>query len=273
MAITKPEVLPVWAESGDVVQPTNAEIQVGWPVGATPPSRQRFNWILNYGMNGVRYLTRRGIPDWDADDTYSAGDRVQGPDGLTYESRTTNTGATPASSPSDWRRWGLTPDEVSNLPVGAMLSFPGTTAPTGWAKMNGILVPRTGGWANLWAYAQASGNIVSDATWLAGRPGSFSTGDGSTTFRIPERRGLFDRGFHDGSGTYDSNTGTDLGQYRDSQNKAHTHTASSVYQNNPVNSIQSGGGTQYQIVTITTSSEGGVEAYPRHTSSLWCIKL
>lgn len=273
MAITKPQVLPPWAESGDTVQPTNAEIQVGWPAGATPPSRQRFNWVLRYCMNGVRYLTRRGIPDWDADDTYSAGDRVQGPGGLTYESLTTNTGATPASSPSDWRRWGLTPDEVSNLPVGAMLSFPGTTAPTGWAKMNGILVPRTGGWANLWAYAQASGNIVSDATWLAGQPGSFSTGDGSTTFRIPERRGLFDRGYHDGSGTYDSNTGTALGQYRDSQNKSHTHTANSVYQNNPVNSIQSGGGTQYQIVTLTTSSEGGVEAYPRHTSSLWCIKL
>lgn len=162
---------------------------------------------------------------------------------------------------------------AGTVPTGAMLPFPGTVAPSGWAKLNGILVPRTGGWADLYAFAVASGNIVSDAAWLAGRPGSFSTGDGSTTFRIPERRGLFDRGFHDGSGTYDSNTGTELGQYRDSQNKAHTHTASSVYQNNPVNSIQSGGGTQYQIVTLTTSSEGGVEAYPRHTSSLWCIKL
>ena len=270
MAITKPEVLPVWAESGDVVQPTNAEIQVGWPAGATPPSRQRFNWILNYGMNGVRYLTRRGIPDWDADDTYSAGDRVQGPDGLTYESLTTNTGATPASSPSDWRRWGLTPDEVSNLPVGAMLSFPGTTAPTGWAKMNGILVPRTGGWANLWAYAQASGNIVSDATWLGSQPGSFSTGDGSTTFRIPERRGLFDRGFHDGSGTYDSNTGTALGQYRDSQNKLHTHTTGQALAGAAGSWQFASGGNGLSTVT---GSEGGVEGYPRHTSSLWCIKL
>lgn len=112
MAITKPAVLPPWAESGDIVQPTNAEIQVGWPVGATPPSRQRFNWILNYGMNGVRYLTRRGIPDWDADDTYMIGDRVIGDDGKTYRSLVdNNTGQTPSSSPTKWERWGFTFNE------------------------------------------------------------------------------------------------------------------------------------------------------------------
>lgn len=275
MAITKPAVLPPWAESGDTVQPTDAEIQVGWPAGATPPSRQRFNWVLRYGMNGVRYLMRRGIPDWDADDTYSAGARVQGPDGLTYESLTTNTGATPASSPTDWRRWGLYLSDVSSISAGSIMMFPATAAPAGWLKCNGALLSRAT-YANLWAYAQASGNLVSDADWTAtARPGSFSTGDGSTTFRIPDFRGLFVRGYHDGSGAYDTDTATPIGRYRDAQNKEHTHTIKmdgSTYASgtSPTASAQEFAGTTTYTDRILSS--GGAEAYPRHASALICIK-
>lgn len=112
MPLTKPPVLPAWAESGDVVQPTNPEIQTGWPLSNVPPSRQRFNWLLNFLANGVRYLTRRGLPDWAADETYEIGDRVQGPDGLTYKALTQNTNKSPASNPSDWARWGFTASEI-----------------------------------------------------------------------------------------------------------------------------------------------------------------
>lgn len=112
MALTKPPVLPAWAESGDKVQPSNAEIQTGWPLSNVPPARQRWNWLLNFLANGVRYLTRRGIADWGADETYEIGDRVQGPDGLTYKALTQNTNKTPASNPSDWTRWGFTASEL-----------------------------------------------------------------------------------------------------------------------------------------------------------------
>jgi len=115
MSITKPAVLPPWAESGDAVQPTNAEIQAGWPAGSTPPSRQRFNWILNYCMNGVRYLVRRGVADWDSAETYAIGDRVIGPTGSTYEALTANTNKTPASNPSDWALWAFGPSDVATL--------------------------------------------------------------------------------------------------------------------------------------------------------------
>lgn len=115
MAITKPAVLPPWAESGDAVQPTNAEIQSGWQAGSVPPSRQRFNWILNYCMNGVRYLVRRGLADWDAAETYAIGDRVIGPTGSTYQALTTNTNKTPASNPSDWALWAFGPSDVATL--------------------------------------------------------------------------------------------------------------------------------------------------------------
>lgn len=154
------------------------------------------------------------------------------------------------------------------VPVGAIVSFAATAAPIGYVKANGVLLSRST-YASLWAHAQASGALVSDATWVTSRPGAWSTGDGATTFRIPDFRGLFMRGFHDGSGTYDSNTATLLGQYRDSQNKAHTHSA-------PQGLSGAGGGASLDVggngVASVTGSEGGTEGFPRHASSLICIK-
>lgn len=116
MALTKPTVLPVWAESGDKVQPTNPEVQTGWPLSNTPPARQRWNWLLNYLMNGVRYFTRRGMPDYGADETYMTGDRVIGDDGKTYRSiQDNNTGHTPSSSPTWWERWGYSSTELDAI--------------------------------------------------------------------------------------------------------------------------------------------------------------
>lgn len=107
MALTKPPVLPAWAETGDKVQPTNAEIQAGWPLSNIPPARQRWNWILNFVANGIRYLTRRGLPDWGADETYEIGDVTRGPDGLSYKALTQNINKSPAANPTDWELWAF----------------------------------------------------------------------------------------------------------------------------------------------------------------------
>lgn len=103
MALTKPEVLPVWAESGDIVKPTDVEIANGWPLTNVPPARQRFNWFFNYAMNAIRYFSRRGLPDWDSAETYSIGDTVIGNDNLIYRSRiNSNLNKTPSTSPTEW---------------------------------------------------------------------------------------------------------------------------------------------------------------------------
>lgn len=59
-------------------------------------------------------------------------------------------------------------------------------------------------YAELWDWAQEFGRVVPEADWqsnLANRP-SFSDGDGATTFRGPDLRGLFWRFL--GGGTWDS---------------------------------------------------------------------
>lgn len=124
MSLTKPPVLPVWADAGDKVQPSNTELPVGWPLSNTPPARQRWNWVLNFLMNGVRYFTRRGMPDYGNDETYMIGDRVIGDDGKTYRSiQDTNLNHTPSSSPLWWERWGYSSTEMDALLAGKATQF------------------------------------------------------------------------------------------------------------------------------------------------------
>lgn len=106
---TKPTVLPAWGESAggaDVLQPTNAEIQAGWPLSNVPPSRKRFNWILKYLAQGVRYMMQMGIPVWDSTEDYPINARVMGSDGKTYKALQTSTNQNPVSAPTYWQLWG-----------------------------------------------------------------------------------------------------------------------------------------------------------------------
>lgn len=140
MVITKPPVLPAWAESGDKVTPSNAEIQVGWPLSSIPPSRQRFNWLLNFLANGIRYFSRRGLPDYDAAETYMTGDRIIGDDGKTYRSLIdNNTAQTPSTSPTKWERWALTLAEMyTSLTTPAQFDNSVKPATTAFVRQAGI---------------------------------------------------------------------------------------------------------------------------------------
>lgn len=79
-----------------------------------------------------------------------------------------------------------------------------TTLIPGWQVVDGSLISRTGVNANLWTFASASGLMMgSDAAWLATptqAAGWWSPGDGATTFRLPDPRGLFWRILDDGAG-------------------------------------------------------------------------
>jgi phage-related tail fiber protein len=85
----------------------------------------------------------------------------------------------------------------SGASAGAIQYWPQVSPPPGWLEANGALLSRTA-YAALWAYAQNSGNLaVDDAAWQAGQ---FSPGDGVDTFRIPDLRSEFIRGYDNGRG-------------------------------------------------------------------------
>ncbi|KVC61558.1 hypothetical protein [Burkholderia stagnalis] len=111
---------------------------------------------------------------------------------------------------------------LSTTAVGQIVFEPRTTARAGFLKANGALVNRAD-YPALWAYAQASGALVSEAEWGNGRWGCFSTGDGATNFRVPELRGEFLRCWDDGRGV---EAGRVIGSQQGFQNAFHSHGAS-----------------------------------------------
>lgn len=109
---TRPSAsIPAWGETGEKVQPTVAEVRNGWPLSNVPPSRQRFNWLLNFLFAGLRYFLQRGIPEWDDGETYPQHARVQYA-GITYRAKVENDGAQPDTSPTEWELWGLSVSDI-----------------------------------------------------------------------------------------------------------------------------------------------------------------
>lgn len=102
-------------------------------------------------------------------------------------------------------------DVTRGVPVGAVALIAGDDAPSGWLKLNGAALSRAS-YPDLWSHASnVSGMLTSDASWLAGDYGKFSSGDGATTFRIPDARGEFLRVWDDGRG---ADTGRGLGTWQ-----------------------------------------------------------
>ncbi|WP_126285009.1 phage tail protein [Burkholderia stagnalis] len=114
---------------------------------------------------------------------------------------------------------------LSTSAIGQIVFEPRTTVRAGFLKANGALVNRAD-YPGLWAYAQASGALVSDDDWRKERWGCFSSGDGTTTFRLPELRGEFIRCWADGRDDIDAQRA--IGSFQNHQNKSHGHGASAA---------------------------------------------
>ncbi|KVH43538.1 phage tail protein [Burkholderia diffusa] len=113
-------------------------------------------------------------------------------------------------------------DAIASATVGQIIFEARTAARAGCLVLNGAELKRTD-YPALWAYAQGSGALVAEKDWANGNFGSFSTGDGATTFRIPEFRGEGIRCADAGRG---ADPGRRVGTWQDSQNRSHAHGAS-----------------------------------------------
>lgn len=92
--ISLPDMSLQWAESGDVLQPSNAKIQSGWD--AEVPPRQWFNWLDNRQDAAIAHIVQHGIAQWSATIEYQANKSyVVGSDGIVYNCVITNTNINP----------------------------------------------------------------------------------------------------------------------------------------------------------------------------------
>ena len=135
------------------------------------------------------------------------------------------------------------------IPSGAVFYFAASTAPTGYLKADGTAISRTT-YADLFAVVGTT----------------YGSGDGSTTFNLPDLRGEFLRGWDDSRGV---DSGRTFGSFQADEFKSHTHPydanrGSSDYggSNNASGSPNNG----------TTSATGGTETRPRNIALLACIK-
>lgn len=113
MSISKPTLTNPWASSGstNIVNPGGVN-ETGFPAAGKGPPRRWFNWVMNKVDTAIRYLVGRGLSDFDPNESYSIGDRVQygGAQGLTFVCVTATVGDgsggnSPIASPALWARW------------------------------------------------------------------------------------------------------------------------------------------------------------------------
>jgi microcystin-dependent protein len=135
-------------------------------------------------------------------------------------------------------------------------------------------------------YLSADGSAISRteyAALFAAIATTYGPGDGSTTFNLPDLRGLFIRGYDGGRGL--DPDGREFGSYQLDLFKSHTHTDAGHRHNilNTGNNADGGGagwlvnpqidtGLQTVIGYADIQATGGSETRPKNIALLACIK-
>jgi microcystin-dependent protein len=163
-------------------------------------------------------------------------------------------------------------DSISSLgignPPGTVITFAGSSVPTGYLDCNGAQVDRV---------------TYSDLFTAVGE--IYGVGDGSTTFNLPDLRGEFVRGWDNSRGI---DSGRSFGSTQNSANLSHSHTVtdSGHQHNNTVSStsrtVADGGvnagaapasdTTDNATTGIAIDADGASESRPRNIALLYCIK-
>jgi microcystin-dependent protein len=152
-------------------------------------------------------------------------------------------------------------------PTGAVIMFAGTSAPSGYLLCDGSAISRTTYSALFGVIGVANGN-----------------GDGSTTFNLPDMRGMFPRGVDNGRGVDPDaasrtaanpggNTGDNVGSTQTSTFAAHNHTYTVTV--NSATLAQPTGAVIQQIAslpTTNTGTTGGSETRPVNNYLNFIIK-
>lgn len=164
--------------------------------------------------------------------------------------------------------WVLLNNESNYYRVGEQ--YLGYRQQQGTLIRNGAVVNRAD-YPRLWNMVNGIGSplLVSEATWLSDASGyglfenksRFSSGDGSTTFRLPDDRGMFDRAMTYAGGRdadrVTAGVGSNVGDVQGDEVRAHTHGI-----NVPVFVGSAGVGSGAHADAGATASYGGSETRP-----------
>ena len=159
-------------------------------------------------------------------------------------------------------------DALSLTPSGAVMPFAMSTVPSGWLECNGAAVSRS-------TYSSLFTAIGT----------TYGSGDGSSTFTLPDMRGEFPRGWDNSRGV---DSGRAIGSTQADEFKLHGHPSRRVTENNVSNNsggggimIDSDGGQANRSAFTGTPANsdgqhiggsGGSETRPRNIALMYCIK-
>ena len=137
---------------------------------------------------------------------------------------------------------------ITPIEPGSVFNIGGSTFPSGYFECNGAAISRT-------TYAD-----------LFARIGTTSgSGNGSTTFNIPDLRGEFVRGWDHGRGV---DSGRSVGSYQADELRSHRHTQHNLFA--PAPGVDAGFGARDN--TSNTGYTGGAETRPRNRALMYIIK-
>jgi|TARA_R100000278_G_scaffold535_2_gene1247 microcystin-dependent protein len=194
----------IWADTANNLLKIRNSANNGWLVLGSLTDAAHTN---NFG------LATKASPDFTGT-VDSAGDIVMGgtgalklPSGTTIQRPTAATGqirfnsSTTSFEGYNGSAWG----ELANgVPVGSVFNLATTTVPTGFLECNGAAISRS-------TYASLFATI--STTW--------GSGDGSSTFNLPDLRGQFVRGWDNSAGV---DSGRSFASSQSDQNKSHNHS-------------------------------------------------
>lgn len=151
--------------------------------------------------------------------------------------------------------------DVDDFFVGMVAPFAMNAAPNGWLACSGQNVSRT-------TYAKLFAKIGT----------TFGTGDGTTTFTLPDMRGEFVRGFDAGRGI---DAGRGFGSWQADSFKEHNHTIqmggdqNSTVNADPLNAVTTSAAPVNSGVAgdAQIKNNGSTETRPRNIALLYCIKF
>ena len=137
--------------------------------GGIAPDREDVNALFKYLGDQIFYTQNGGIPSYNAAYDYIPG-RVVLYDNNLYKCIQANGASSTVVAPTDSTYWAQIPTGAQ-IPPGVVLTFGGPTIPEGFLICNGAAISRT-------TYANLFDKIGT----------TYGSGDGSTTFNIPDLR-------------------------------------------------------------------------------------